>query len=332
MSLEHRLTIATHSSNRSDARVAQLEATIHELQVQRDIESRRRRRNLLLLGVSLSALLHMGLMIYLNLLHRGRPTGPGIQPVSIEFAVVQEPELTQMEELQFDDLVPEVPLVAQDIAQQAPTLDLAPEILAAQLEISEAGSVPNLAGSGSGEGSTLDGGGAGTTFFGVSSRGTRFAYIVDISGSMGDQGKIEICMRELARSIEILPDYAFFYVVLFASEIVVPPMQRGWTRARDATVSRFIRWLNQIDPGGGTQPRSAFRQVFALEDRPDVIFFLTDGQIPPETVATVTGFNSRGRRVAVNTIAFGDPASQEYLKEISHRSGGVYRYVPSVGF
>ena len=86
------------------------------------------------------------------------------------------------------------------------------------------------------------------------------------------------------------------------------------------------------DPGGGTQPRSAFRQVFALEDRPDVIFFLTDGQIPPETVATVTGFNSRGRRVAVNTIAFGDPASQEYLKEISYRSGGVYRYVPSDGF
>ena len=326
------MTNVPHSSNPPDARVAQLEKTIRELQEQRDIEIRRRRRNLLLLGVSVSALLHMGLMLYLSLIHRDRPAGPALQPVSIEFAVVQEPELTQMEELQFDDLVPEVPLVAEDPAQQDPTLDLAPEVAAAELEISPAGSVPNLTGSGSGEGSTLDGGGAGTTFFGVSSRGTRFAYIVDVSGSMSDQGKLEVCMRELARSIEILPDYASFYVVLFSSDITVPPMQRGWTRARDATVSRFIRWLNQIDPRGGTRPQPAFRQVFVLQERPDVIFFLTDGQIPPETVATVAGLNSRGRRVAVNTIAFGDPASQEYLKEISHRSGGVYRYVPSDAF
>ena len=312
-----------------DARVAQLEATIRELQEQRDIQSRRRRRNLLLLGVTVSALIHMGLMIYLNLLHRARPTGPGIQPVSIQFAVVEEPELTQMEELQFDDLVPEVPLVAEDAAPQDPALDLAPEVAAAALEISDAGAIPNLTGSGSGEGSTLDGGGAGTTFFGVSSRGTRFAYIVDISGSMGDRGKIEICMRELARSIEILPDYAFFYVVLFESDITVPPMQRGWTRARDATVGRFIRWLNQIDPGGGTRPRPAFRQVFALEERPDVIFFLTDGIIPADIADVAAHLNRGGERVIINTIAFGNAGSQDQLKRIARASGGTYRYVPS---
>jgi len=255
-----------------------------------------------------------------------------VQPVSIKFAVIQEAELTQLQELQFDDLVPEVPFEIQDTAEQDPALDLAPEISAAELEIAQSGSVPRLTGSGSGEGLTLEGGGAGTTFFGVSSRGTRFAYIVDISGSMSDQGKIEVCMRELARSIEVLPDYASFYVVLFNSEITAPPMQKGWTRARDGTVDRFTRWLEQVDPGGGTRPQPAFRQVFSLENRPDVIFFLTDGVIPRETVAVVAALNGRGRRVAVNTIAFGDPASQAFLKEISHRSGGVYRYVSSDGF
>ena len=329
---EQRLPNPPNRSSRVDDRIARLETTIQQLQDRSDLERRRRRRNLLLLGVSLSAVLHVGLMVYLNYMYRARPAGPEVHPVSIKFAVIQEAELTQLQELQFDDLVPEVPFEIEDTAEQDPALDLAPEISAAELEIARAGSVPRLTGSGSGEGLTLEGGGAGTTFFGVSSRGTRFAYIVDISGSMSDQGKIEVCMRELARSIEVLPDYASFFVVLFNSEITAPPMQKGWTRARDGTVKRFTRWLEQVDPGGGTRPQPAFRRVFSLQNRPDVIFFLTDGVIPRETVAVVAALNGRGRRVAVNTIAFGDPASQAFLKEISHRSGGVYRYVSSDGF
>ena len=101
--------------------------------------------------------------------------------------------------------------------------------------------------------------------------------------------------------------------------------------ARESTVARFVRWFNQIDPGGGTQPKAAFEQVFSLEERPDVIYFLTDGLIPPETVAVVGAINARGRRVAINTIAFGDPSGQELLKDISARSGGVFRFVPANG-
>jgi uncharacterized protein YegL len=62
-----------------------------------------------------------------------------------------------------------------------------------------------------------------------------------------------------------------------------------------------------------------------------VVFFLTDGEIPQadETLARVTQLNSRGRRVVINTIAFGDPASQELLREIARQSGGIYRFVAS---
>jgi hypothetical protein len=309
-------------------RIAELEETIRRMELQRDLEMRRRRRNLLMVGVSVSLLVHIALMMYLNLFRRAVPGGPGPQPVSIELAVIQEAELTQLEDLRFEDLVPEVPL---DAFETEPALDLAPDASAAVLDISAAGAVPALTGTGGGGGATLGGGGAGTSFFGVRSRGTRFAYIVDVSGSMGQGRKIDVAMRELARSIEALPDYAYFYVVLYSSEIALPPAQRGWTRARPGTVTRFIRWLNQIDPRGGTRPVPAFRQVFSLRDRPDVIFFLTDGEIPrsDETLATVTLLNSRGRRVVINTIAFGDPASQQLLREIARTSGGVYRFVPS---
>jgi hypothetical protein len=312
-------------------RVQELEQTIRRMEIQRDLEMRRRRRNLLFIGVSLSLLVHIGLMTYLNLFRRPVPHGPGSQPVSIEFAVIQEAELTQLEDLQFDDLVPEVPLEERDLSQKDLELEPAEDVSATALDVSAAGAVPALTAAGGGEGSTLAGGGAGTSFFGVSSRGTRFAYIVDVSGSMGQQRKIEVAMRELARSIEALPDYAYFYVVLYASDVTLPPGQRDWTRARPSTVSTLIRWLNQIDPRGGTRPVPAFELVFSLEERPDVVFFLTDGEIPQaeETLARVTQLNSRGRRVVINTIAFGDPASQELLREIARQSGGIYRFVAS---
>ena len=91
-----------------------------------------------------------------------------------------------------------------------------------------------------------------------------------------------------------------------------------------------------LEIGTGTGYQAAVlaalcEQVFSIEERPDVIFFLTDGEIPraEETLETVTLLNSRGRRVVINTIAFGDPASQELLREIARRSGGIYRFVAS---
>ncbi len=233
--------------------------------------------------------------------------------------------------------MPEVPLDDPEPAE-SPDLDLAPDVAAASLDISAAGSVPALGGSGGADGSTLGGGGGGTTFFGVSSQGSRFAYIVDVSGSMdqtqstGQERKIDVAKRELARSIEMLPDYTHFYVLFFSSQVFAPPGQRGWTRARPRTVSRMIRSLDEIGAGGGTQPGPAFAEAFRITPRPEVFFFLTDGQIPSETVDAVAGLNNRGRRVVVNTIAFGDPASQELLREIARSSGGVYRFVRSLGW
>ncbi|MHC4220251.1 MAG: vWA domain-containing protein [Planctomycetota bacterium] len=316
---------------RLQAKVEELQETIERMELQRELERRRRLRNLLLLGVSLSLVAHISLMLYLNLFRRSVPPGPGPQPVSIEFAMIQEAELTQLESLQFDDLVPEVPLDDAELFETDMALELADDVSSAALDISASGAVPALTGAGRGQGSTLGGGGAGTSFFGVTSHGTRFAYIVDVSGSMGQQRKMEVAMRELARSIEALPDYAFFYVVLYASGITLPPSQGDWTRARPSSITRLIRWLNQIDPRGGTRPTPAFKQVFSVEERPDVIFFLTDGEIPraEEVLATVTMLNSRGRMVVINTIAFGDPSSQDLLREIARRSGGIYRFVPS---
>jgi hypothetical protein len=204
---------------------------------------------------------------------------------------------------------------------------------AARLNVGSTGSLESLGGGGGGggDGMSMGGGGADVSFFGVSSRGTRIAYIVDTSGSMSEGTKIRTAMAELARSIDALPDYASFYVVLFNSGAGTAPWQKGWLRARPQEKNRMIRWLDEVSPGGGTQPLPAFNLVFALDVRPDVIFFMTDGQIPAETPMRVAELNGRGGRVVINTIAFGDPTGQDLLKQIAEQSGGAYRFVAAGG-
>ena len=175
------------------------------------------------------------------------------------------------------------------------------------------------------------GGGGGTSFFGISSKGTRFAYIVDISGSMGQNRKMETAMQELRRSIESLPDYSYFYILLFSSEIKQPPMQKGWMRARKPVVRQFTNWLTSVDPGGGTEPKSSFQAVFSLAVRPDVIYFLTDGQFEDIAPDEIAEMNSHGKKVVINTIQFGDPYGQDVLKQIAAKSGGAYRFIASGG-
>jgi hypothetical protein len=100
-------------------------------------------------------------------------------------------------------------------------------------------------------------------------------------------------------------------------------------RARVRDVDRLVQWIDQVQPGGGTQPLPAFQRAFGLDIQPDVIFFLTDGQIADEsTPAQIANMNdNRGKRAVINTIAFGDPRAQEMLRQIANDSGGAFKFV-----
>ncbi len=309
--------------------VLALDPEIRELEAQRAQFIRLRRQRLLLMGAVISISIHILLMLILNTIYRWQPAGVGRETVQYEFAILSQEELTELDQINLDkltsDAIAELEILPEESAE------LTADIPAVEMEFATSGSMPTLGGSGSGESFGLSGGGAGTSFFGVSSSGTRFAYIVDKSGSMGNGTKMDVAKRELARSIQSLPDYAQFFVVMFANSIKYPPFQEGWMKAKKSTVARVIRWLNnEVDPGGGTEPRTAFHLVFNLDavgGRPDVIFFLTDGEITDFSAEEIAALNDRGKRVVINTIAFGDPSSQNLLKKIASQSGGVYRFV-----
>lgn len=308
-----------------------IEGSQRHIDWQRKELVRRQWMKLLLVGGLVSILVHVMLMILLGSIYRWLPGGSGVESVTYEFAILQEEELTQFQEITLDDMSTEKIEDLYDLLDESMEI-LQPDIPGVEMEFADSGSMTTLGGSGEGEGFGLSGGGSGTSFFGVSSKGTSFAYIVDKSGSMSDGIKMSVAKRELVRSIQRLPDYAQFYIVMFSSDIQMPSFQDGWMRARKSMISRVIRWLNnEVDPRGGTDPRTAFLQVFSLKTRPDVIFFLTDGEITNFTALELAAMNKRGKKVVINTIAFGDPSSQDLLKDIAAQSGGVYRFVPANG-
>jgi len=202
------------------------------------------------------------------------------------------------------------------------------------MEAMDPGSVETLGGAGQGVGEgDLLGGGGGTSFFGIESRGRRFMYIVDISGSMNTENRIEILKRELVNSIRELGAHAQYYVIAYNDgPRPVFPDRFAWIRANDRDRQQVVfAWIRQsLYAGGGTRPGPAFEHAFErFRPRPDVIYFMTDAQDVTDLDGYVASLNNRGRRTRIHCIAFGDSGSEEVMRRIARDSGGQYRYVPS---
>jgi hypothetical protein len=297
-----------------------------------------RRWRLYAVGAACSLALHICLMIYLGMVRHGGGHGNSQDGgSSFETAILNIEELTTEDPGEFDQLT--AGPVEFDEAQAPSELSaINPENGISTASPSQmptlgasgdgTGGVPGF-GNGEGGGGLGLGGGGATSFFGIGAKGTRFAYIVDVSGSMGQNRKLQMAMHELAKSVDALPDFSHFYVLLFSSSFIQPPMQKGWMPARKGTVRQFIAWLNRVDPGGGTEPRTSFFQVLSLDVRPDVIYFLTDGQFQDIVPDEINELNKRGKKVVINTIQFGDPSGEDVMREIARDSGGIYRFVPA---
>jgi Mg-chelatase subunit ChlD len=158
-------------------------------------------------------------------------------------------------------------------------------------------------------------------FFGVETTGQRFAFVVDKSGSMEGRRWVA-CLRQLEAALWSLPDSGQFAVVLF-NESALTSGNNDWQRADVATIEKELAWVKKMFPGGGTLPTPAFEHVFRMPSPPDVIFFLTDGDLGgfgPEQLAQLRG----AAHTVVNAIAMESPGMAEALKALADESGGQF--------
>lgn len=180
-----------------------------------------------------------------------------------------------------------------------------------------------------GDGEGLGAGGAGggaATFFGVEAKGSRFAYVVDISGSMQGE-KLSQLKIELASSVNALLEHMSYFVVAFSNTPQPLGERRKWTGATEDGKRWAGTMLHQLKAEGGTEPWSALELVLTMKPAPDAIYFMTDGQFDAQVADQIEVRNRGARKVPIHCIAFGDEAAEELLRRIASQSGGTYAHV-----
>lgn len=289
----------------------------------------------MLFAVGVSAFVHTALLLITAVIIFQRPMASASSPENGDtpLAVIADAELSELIE---------VGLAAEIPAQDTPQLEMVAgedfttpvsDSALASLELSEVGDFLGAGEDEMGEGldSALGSGGS-ANFFGVEARGSRFAYVVDISLSMAED-RLAALKIALGDSVEGLLEHTNFSIVLYNSDAHTLS-RSGWIPATDQSKRTLERDLRAIRATGGTNPIPGFEIVFAMKPRPDAIYFMTDGQFtaPERVAARIARMNERGlQRTPIHCITFIDDSGAEIMKGIARRSGGTYTHVRSAG-
>lgn len=280
------------------------------------------------LGVSL--MLHVVLLILAALIvFSSGGDGSGDLGESVEFAVMTAEDLAQLQDASLDMSAPSV----EDLpVPDAPAIDLEVTQIESDLTGETAELEAQLGGGDVDDGSigVTGAGGGSANFFGLEASGSRFAYVVDVSGSMSSSGKIDRLRIELVRSLEGLLESAEFLVCLYNGDAYPLGGKTDWVDATDSGKRWANRQIETILPAGGTNPLPGFKLVFARKPRPDAIYFMTDGEFNPE-VAMLLRFENAEHRIPIHCITFGSRGAEDAMKQIAKDSGGTYTHVSGSG-
>jgi Mg-chelatase subunit ChlD len=160
-------------------------------------------------------------------------------------------------------------------------------------------------------------------FFGVETVAQRVAFVVDKSGSM-DGARWQACIAQLEQALWNLTERAQFAIVLFDGAAY--PASATWSNVETASLDAAITLLKNTTPSGGTSPGPAFQSVFTMSEPPDVVFFLTDGELGEFSVDQMNALKGNAPTV-VNTVALENGAGSDALNDIASDSGGQFVFI-----
>jgi Ca-activated chloride channel homolog len=157
-------------------------------------------------------------------------------------------------------------------------------------------------------------------------------FVLDVSGSMNEAGKMEKARAALLYGIRILRPQDRFNVIAFAGEDRL--METGLIAADDAGRKRGETFVNSLRAGGGTNINDALltsMPQFRAADRPRILVFLTDGL--PTVGETNVGRiidnvrSARPNGVRLFTFGVGYDVNTALLDKLAAENGGVADYV-----
>jgi hypothetical protein len=279
---------------------------------------------------AVSLLVHVVVLIIAALIQMNQPVAQlGSASSEVEFAVMTDAELSE--------------IAAEELALEAPDTDSASSALELQAELDlgalemdmsdlaeSMGDVSLQLGGGDLEGVGLGGGdsvGSGASFFGVEARGNRFAFVVDTSGSMVNDGRLQAMQQELIRSISGMFSSSNFFVAFFNSGALALG-DRGieWAKATDSGKTWARAHIMAVSAQGGTRPASGFEIVAQLEPLPDAIYFMTDGEFPDDEAERILEVFGR-RNIPIHCITFRSREGEALMRRIATATRGTYTHI-----
>lgn len=158
-------------------------------------------------------------------------------------------------------------------------------------------------------------------------------FVLDVSGSMRDEGKIDKAKRALQFGIRGLNPADRYNVIAFSGEARL--MEEGLIRADAAGIRRGISFVDGIRATGGTNINEALTTAFAQfpreGTRPKLLVFLTDGlptvgeTDPDRILANVRAARRDGMRLF--SFGVGYDVNTRLLDRVAAENGGTADYV-----
>ena len=176
-------------------------------------------------------------------------------------------------------------------------------------------------------------GGAGeTTFMNIAGIGKSVVYLIDTSSSM-DGPRLRTARAQLKASLRLLqPDQQF--AVIFYNEYRVRLKLRRQAEqpmyfATDVNKQLAIQEIDRIASDSGTDHKPALLEALSL--KPDVVYFLTDGDEPQLSPADLRDIAHYRNGATIHVIKFGDGSvtsrTLNWLQKLAQQGQGEYREI-----
>ena len=157
-------------------------------------------------------------------------------------------------------------------------------------------------------------------------------FVLDTSGSMADEGKMDKARKALLFGIRTLRDGDRFNIVSFAGEEHL--MERGLIAANVDGKKRGEEFVNRLQPTGGTNINEsllASLKQFESGDRPKMLVFMTDG-LPTVGETNVDKIianlkNAKKLDIRIFPFGFGYDVNTTLLDRIGSENSGISDYI-----
>src|SRR5215204_1700728 len=157
-------------------------------------------------------------------------------------------------------------------------------------------------------------------------------FVLDTSGSMADEGKMEKARNALLFGVRTLRDGDRFNVINFAGEEHL--FEDKLTPVNADSRRRGAEFVKRLQPNGGTNINDALRAAlgqFDSSDRPKMLVFMTDG-LPTVGESNVENIIRNTKEIKVDglrlfTFGVGYDVNTQLLDKLAEENSGTADYV-----